>query len=289
MSLFPMPPKAQSTPVQATTRGDETESLQLTAVEKQAMVDDLQLEITKRARGLRSIYNEQARQLRESLERRVHRIPPRMRSKTMGELADEQAKKASKPTVPPKVTAPARSAKRTSNIAFEAEDKENAPTAYPDLQPQKKRTKTAEPRARSAMEKSTTTTSPMKSVLSPRSHNSRTLPSKITSPEKPSRLAVPQQKSRPVSRVASRQGTTAAKKTATRKASAQEESEGRDSEGSTTSAKTTIVKRAEPTKRTVTKKAAPKATTTSTTRKRAPAAKAEPTVPTATRTLRKRG
>lgn len=70
--------------------------------QKQALVDNLQLEITERARKLRAQYNLQAQGLRTRIEIRVNRIPMALRKSKMGELADKhkngQHPQLSKPT-----------------------------------------------------------------------------------------------------------------------------------------------------------------------------------------------
>ncbi|KAI1304776.1 hypothetical protein F5Y03DRAFT_167977 [Xylaria venustula] len=58
----------------------------ITLAQKQALIDNLQLEITERARRLRSQYNIQAQQLRSRVEMRVNRIPTTLRRLKMEEL-----------------------------------------------------------------------------------------------------------------------------------------------------------------------------------------------------------
>ncbi|PKS06521.1 hypothetical protein jhhlp_007269 [Lomentospora prolificans] len=58
----------------------------LTIAQKQALIDNLQLEITERARRLRAQYNLQAQGLRSRIEIRVNRIPISLRKMTMGDL-----------------------------------------------------------------------------------------------------------------------------------------------------------------------------------------------------------
>ncbi|KAK7951852.1 Borealin N terminal-domain-containing protein [Apiospora aurea] len=58
----------------------------LSLAQKQALIDNLQLEITERARRLRAQYNVQAQQLRSRVEMRVNRIPTSLRKAKMGEL-----------------------------------------------------------------------------------------------------------------------------------------------------------------------------------------------------------
>ncbi|KAH8163035.1 hypothetical protein CIB48_g5213 [Xylaria polymorpha] len=60
--------------------------LGVTLAQKQALIDNLQLEITERARRLRAQYNIQAQQLRSRVEMRVNRIPTTLRKLKMREL-----------------------------------------------------------------------------------------------------------------------------------------------------------------------------------------------------------
>ncbi|KAL6250657.1 hypothetical protein RBB50_002959 [Rhinocladiella similis] len=172
--------------------------MRITLSQKQALMDNLQLEITERARQLRAGYALQCADLRSRIERRVNRIPLALRKMTMGELMaqyDNSQKPRSpvkQPTtltkdrpLPPlphqqhKPTSPmrpqpaaARGKKRKSSSIRIASDKENendrlyAQDSLP-VQKNTKRTKTATTKP--------TNTKPT-SVLSPRSHNSRTLP-----------------------------------------------------------------------------------------------------------------
>ncbi|KAF3762348.1 hypothetical protein M406DRAFT_242190, partial [Cryphonectria parasitica EP155] len=86
--------------------------------QKQVLIDNLQLEITERARKLRAQYSLQAQGLRTRIEIRVNRIPMALRKAKMGELADRYkngqppqqfkpapstALSASRPTLPPPV------------------------------------------------------------------------------------------------------------------------------------------------------------------------------------------
>ncbi|KAK7745359.1 hypothetical protein SLS53_002855 [Cytospora paraplurivora] len=74
----------------------------ITLGQKQALIENLQLEITDRARKLRAQYNLQAQGLRTRIEIRVNRIPMALRNVRMGELADQykngQHPQLSKPT-----------------------------------------------------------------------------------------------------------------------------------------------------------------------------------------------
>ncbi|KAJ9157785.1 Borealin-lik [Pleurostoma richardsiae] len=60
--------------------------LGITLEQKQALIDNLQLEITQRARKLRAQYNLQAQGLRTRIEIRVNRIPMALRKAKMGDL-----------------------------------------------------------------------------------------------------------------------------------------------------------------------------------------------------------
>ncbi|KAK3395689.1 Borealin N terminal-domain-containing protein [Sordaria brevicollis] len=82
----------------------------ITAAQKQALIDNLQLELTERARKLRANYNIHAQSLRTRVEIRVNRIPMSLRKVKMGDLiqkysSDQQQKAATTargPPVPPK-------------------------------------------------------------------------------------------------------------------------------------------------------------------------------------------
>ncbi|KAL6234764.1 hypothetical protein BDW75DRAFT_211430 [Aspergillus navahoensis] len=64
--------------------------MRITRSQKQALMDNLQLEITERARKLRAQYALQAQDLRARIERRVNRIPVALRKANMGELLEKQ-------------------------------------------------------------------------------------------------------------------------------------------------------------------------------------------------------
>ncbi|MCJ1295398.1 hypothetical protein MMC34_006960 [Xylographa carneopallida] len=167
----------------------------ITQGQKQALFDNLQLEITERARKLRAQYALQAQSLRTRVESRVNRIPKNLRTAKMGELLlkyaesiqrDEEASvKATIKPVPTKpieksianadlqavkseLPSPTRGAKRSSDT-LETADKENAIDIDQPIPNPKKRNQTA------ATVPSRQVTNPS-SVLSPKSSNSRTLP-----------------------------------------------------------------------------------------------------------------
>ncbi|KAL8916318.1 MAG: hypothetical protein Q9208_008585 [Pyrenodesmia sp. 3 TL-2023] len=140
------------------TRSPSKRSIVITQGQKQALIDNLQLEITERARKLRAQYALQAQSLRTRVEMRVNRIPTAMRKANMGELYEkylESTKQSSntepvneplsktvqppnqhpspkKPTVPspsehPEIAAPQRGTKRPSDHFSADDDKENTP------------------------------------------------------------------------------------------------------------------------------------------------------------------
>ncbi|KAK0250144.1 hypothetical protein B0A54_11880 [Friedmanniomyces endolithicus] len=279
------------TPPERSPVADRILAAGITQAQKQALIDNLQLEITERARKLRAQYALQAQGLRTRLEMRVNRIPQALRQRKMGDLLAEHAEKARAkvtPAVPEKdplleqagslvVRSPERerkSLKRQSEYISTAnnnenDDKENAP-ALTELEPTqgqaqdlpnpKKRAKTATITT-VANTKATRTVSrkgpapPTSTILSPKSHNSRTLP---RSPFKPAlspkktalieRLASPVKQSTlqlaPPTKTVSRAPSRQAKRPGTALGMAQETemaTEGRSSEASTASAGTTIV------------------------------------------------
>ncbi|KAI9824204.1 MAG: hypothetical protein M1832_002010 [Thelocarpon impressellum] len=65
--------------------------MSLTAKQKQALIDNLQLEVTSRARKLRAQYAMQAQGLRTRIEIRVNRVPLSLRQERMGALLAKYA------------------------------------------------------------------------------------------------------------------------------------------------------------------------------------------------------
>ncbi|KLJ09837.1 hypothetical protein EMPG_14741 [Blastomyces silverae] len=76
------PAMAPRTPNGSPTR----KRMRITLSQKQALIDNLQLEVTERARKLRAHYALQAQDLRGRIERRVNRIPTALRKQKMGDL-----------------------------------------------------------------------------------------------------------------------------------------------------------------------------------------------------------
>ncbi|KAF4449653.1 nbl1 borealin protein [Fusarium austroafricanum] len=72
----------------------------ITMVQKQAMIDNMQLEITERARRLRAQYNYMATTVRSRIEMRLNRVPMSMRNVKMGDLLqkylDQEQQRAAK-------------------------------------------------------------------------------------------------------------------------------------------------------------------------------------------------
>ncbi|KAI0172318.1 Borealin N terminal-domain-containing protein [Hypoxylon sp. FL1284] len=164
--------------------------LGLSVAQKQALIDNLQLEITERARRLRAQYNIQAQQLRSRVEMRINRIPTALRKAVLGDLLNKSlqpqqpprskpAQAARAPPVPtkdgtslrpvsrkpvPTHDAPAAARKRTSTEMSGA-DKEN----QDGVDNPKKRVRGAPAAAESA------TLQPGQ-ILSPTSSNTRIIP-----------------------------------------------------------------------------------------------------------------
>ena len=76
----------------------------ITTAQKQALIDNLQLELTERARKLRAQYAMQAQGLRSRIELRVNRIPTAMRKKTIGELLQKYMESTNKAQIAPVLT-----------------------------------------------------------------------------------------------------------------------------------------------------------------------------------------
>ncbi|EME87450.1 uncharacterized protein MYCFIDRAFT_62423 [Pseudocercospora fijiensis CIRAD86] len=225
----------------------------ITQTQKQALIDNLQLEVTERARKLRAQYALQAQGLRARLEMRVNRIPQALRKCNMQDLVEEHTAK-SHPAPPPPM---------------------------PDIANPKKRTKTATVTANTKATRSRN--AGPAGVLSPRSHNSRNLPQ---SPIKPTggltEKAPMMRPANGVQAVVTR--VTRAPSRQTKRPGTAQESDGRASEGSTTSAGTTIVSKPVTRKAAAPKKTAPAKSVAG--GRKAAVTKAEPAA--ATRTLRKR-
>ncbi|KAM0250190.1 hypothetical protein ACHAQJ_008733 [Trichoderma viride] len=73
----------------------------ITLQQKQALIENLRLEITERARRLRAQYHLQAQGLRSRVEIRLNRIPIALRKVTMGDLLLKYADQAQRPPARP--------------------------------------------------------------------------------------------------------------------------------------------------------------------------------------------
>ncbi|KAK7729415.1 hypothetical protein SLS57_001900 [Botryosphaeria dothidea] len=219
----------------------------ITEQQKQALMDNLQLEITERARKLRSQYGLLAQGLRSRLEMRVNRIPTSLRKTNIMDLVEKYSNQPrtepptstiARPTpsvlLKPSVSAQASPVrKRGTKRNSDEMDKENAEQ---DQEPEqelampKKRTKTTAnqkkgpPAANSRARTVSRQDQPLQ-VLSPKSNNSRTYP---RSPLKGGDDEKPASKSplksnvlspgeRPVSRGKATAGTARGKKPAAEK------------------------------------------------------------------------
>jgi hypothetical protein len=190
----------EDTPQPATPTGSPSrKKLKVTAAQRQILIDNLQLEITERARKLRAQYAVQCADLRARVERRVNRIPTAVRKMTMGELMAKHAKPAPKtqtksamaaardrplPPLPKEQSSktaspmrlkssPAKGKKRKSSQIHIARDNDDD-VFVPDTLPVAKKTRTQA--AQNAPPRATSRAGKPANVLSPRSHNSRTLP-----------------------------------------------------------------------------------------------------------------
>lgn len=216
--------------------------------QKQALIDNLQLEITERARGLRAHYALQRADLRARIERRINRIPMALRKVNMGELLERHslpappkainstnAPHAAVAAIPPsklqerslpsvlrspttKLPTPLRltqqplsstprgKKRKTSEIVIAADKESEAEHGAAEednlaVHKNPKRAKTA------AGARNISRTNKPGNVLSPKSHNSRTLPQSPlkdyktgpSSPLKPSCIARPVSPLKPAS------------------------------------------------------------------------------------------
>ncbi|KAL0936611.1 uncharacterized protein CTRU02_208826 [Colletotrichum truncatum] len=169
-------PTKTGTPTMLSSSPSKRPRAGITIEQKQAIIDNLQLEITDRARRLRAQYNQQAQTLRSRIQMRVNRVPRSMLKMTMADFvarAIEQQRRLESVSRPPpvpekdfppranphKLAPPARPAKRLSD-AMAGGDKENEQI----LNPKKKH------RAGPA-----TTALSSSQILSPTSSNTRSL------------------------------------------------------------------------------------------------------------------
>ncbi|KAG5794933.1 hypothetical protein H9Q69_006038 [Fusarium xylarioides] len=155
----------------------------ITMQQKQAMIDNMQLEITERARRLRAQYNYMTTTVRSRIEMRLNRVPMSMRSIKMGDLLqkfmDQEQQRAAKSTAIRKQTAtwaaspPKQIQSSANNLKPAPRTKKRMSDAISgDKENEVEHTETAKKRARAA---TTTDMSHARSgqILSPTSSNSR--------------------------------------------------------------------------------------------------------------------
>ncbi|RAL04630.1 uncharacterized protein BO80DRAFT_373966 [Aspergillus ibericus CBS 121593] len=190
--------------------------LRITRSQKQALIDNLQLELTERARKLRAQYALQANDLRARIERRINRIPIALRKATMGELLEKHMaslRAQQENTSPRKHLSPAKAPRNFATVSVSPRvhkasaaspsarrvkkqshgeiysDKENAPAAGESLDVLKNPKRRGKPGA--AAGTSRVVSQEMRGadyrILSPKTSNSRTYPQSPlrASPEKP--------------------------------------------------------------------------------------------------------
>ncbi|KAL9047265.1 MAG: hypothetical protein Q9214_000118 [Letrouitia sp. 1 TL-2023] len=170
-------------PVTTPTQSPTKKPVMISQSQKQALIDNLQLEVTERARKLRAQYALQAQSLHTRIEMRVNRIPTSLRKANIGELYEklkeikQQTQKpesegevsgkdqvqllhtetllpSDKVVQDPTITSTMRGTKRPSDSQF---DKENTPDPHSIPNPKKR------PRPNPA------------TILSPKSSNSNNL------------------------------------------------------------------------------------------------------------------
>ncbi|APA13340.1 hypothetical protein SS1G_08076 [Sclerotinia sclerotiorum 1980 UF-70] len=183
----------------------------ITIGQKQALMENLQLEITERARKLRAQYNVQAQGLKTRIEIRVNRIPISMRKKNIGDLFEKHnntgaqaARNEVRPPVPPKNTQKkipveeSESGSSTQSTTSSHISKRNSDEACLDKENKVDNPKKRQKAAPILPERTTSRVNmDPKQILSPRSANSRTLPA---SPIKPAPPAKSTTDSRPPTR-----------------------------------------------------------------------------------------
>ncbi|KAL4920769.1 Borealin N terminal-domain-containing protein [Aspergillus aurantiobrunneus] len=178
--------------------------MRITRSQKQALMDNLQLEITERARKLRAQYALQAQDLRARIERRVNRIPVALRKANMGELLEKHnaSLRAQKENPSPrKYRSPAKGSRNFTAMSASGRkkaatispsprrvrkhspagiysDKENAPASGEQLDVLKNPKRRVKPGAAAGTSRvvSQEVRGADSRILSPKSSNSRTYP-----------------------------------------------------------------------------------------------------------------
>ncbi|RDW74554.1 uncharacterized protein DSM5745_07216 [Aspergillus mulundensis] len=205
------PSAEDATPTNASPR----KRMRITRSQKQALMDNLQLELTERARKLRAQYALQAQDLRARIERRVNRIPVALRKANMGELLEKHhaALRAQLENPSPrKYRSPAKGSRNFTAISASGRkkaatvspsprrvrkqhspagiysDKENAPASGEQLDVLKNPKRRVKPAAGAGTSRvvSQEVRGADYRILSPKSSNSRTYPQSplLRSPEK---------------------------------------------------------------------------------------------------------
>ncbi|RAL13512.1 uncharacterized protein BO97DRAFT_388725 [Aspergillus homomorphus CBS 101889] len=199
------------------TNSPPRKKLRITRNQKQALIDNLQLEITERARKLRAQYALQANDLRARIERRINRIPIALRKANMGELLEKHMRAHQEHTSPRKLLGPAKASRNFATISVSPKvhkataaspsarrmrkqshegiysDKENAPAGGESLDVLKNPKRRAKPGATAGT--SRVVSQEMRGadfrILSPKTSNSRTYPQSPlrASPEKSTNAA----------------------------------------------------------------------------------------------------
>ncbi|KAL4741260.1 Borealin N terminal-domain-containing protein [Aspergillus similis] len=221
--------------------------MRITRSQKQALMDNLQLEITERARKLRAQYALQAQDLRARIERRVNRIPVILRKANMGELLekhDASLRAQLENPSPRKYRSPTKGSRNFTAISASGRkkaatvspsprrvrkqnspagiysDKENAPASGEQLDVLKNPKRRAKPGTAGGTSRivSQEVRGADYRILSPKSSNSRTYPQSplLRSPEKAqpsSYLSRPMSPLKPSSPLKSTTGNSAASRT----------------------------------------------------------------------------
>lgn len=126
-----------------------TKKLRITRKQKQALIDNLQLEstshlscrfnanssVTERARKLRAQYALQASDLRARIERRVNRIPVSLRKVNMGELLEKYNTQARQGNISPskRLAHPSKGARNITTISVDPESHNPSATSQSRL------------------------------------------------------------------------------------------------------------------------------------------------------------
>ncbi|PYI18098.1 hypothetical protein BO99DRAFT_362933 [Aspergillus violaceofuscus CBS 115571] len=198
------------------TNSPPKKKLRITRNQKQALIDNLQLEITERARKLRAQYALQANDLRARIERRINRIPIALRRANMGELLEKHMRAQQENTSPRKLLlSPAKASRNFAAISASPKlrkattaspssrrvrkqshegiysDKENAPAPGGEsldvLKNPKRRAKPGAAAGTSRVVSQEMRGANDYRILSPKTSNSRTYPQsplRVASPEK---------------------------------------------------------------------------------------------------------